>query len=172
MRRKLFSFAAAVSLVLCVGTIVLWPLNRRRMEEIEYRTQTHSYLMVGRPEGMYFAVCRSYLDPVPSRGWNSKLRDAPPGWHFSTKSTQGQLVPSDATLKGPGFVAGAFDAYLDGPDHTRVRYLLVAYPWPILGCDLLRGFRNARLADPASAIARTLQHLRLFPHRQHQRRVS
>ena len=123
--------ASAVSLLLCLATIVLWLVNRRRMECVQYRTQAHSYLVNARPGGVDFAVGRRYLDPVPPGGWNSKLRDRPPGWH-AWIDREPRFSPIGQTLELPGVVAGAFDAYNDGPDHARVRYVVVWYPWLLL----------------------------------------
>jgi hypothetical protein len=128
--------AAAVSLLVCMATIVLWAVNRRRMECIQYRTHAHSYLVTARPGGVYFAVSRRYLDPVPPQGWNSKLRDRPPGWH-AWIDRERRFSPTGQTLEFPGIITGAFDAYTNGPDHARVRYVVVWYPCLTLGFNAL-----------------------------------
>lgn len=128
MARRVLKGLAVLSLVLCVTMLVLWPVNHRRDETVEYKTRTGKYLVLPRPMGVYLAVCRSYLDRMPARGWNSDLRDVPAGWHVATGPTVPITLPGEK-LRLPGVRAGAFDAYNDTPDHTRVRYVQIAYPW-------------------------------------------
>lgn len=136
MVHRLFAALSALSLVLCIAMLVLWPVNHRRFETVEYKTRTGKCLVLPRPMGVYLAVCRSYLDRMPARGWNSTLRDVPPGWRVATGPTVPITLPGEKLL-APGIRAGAFDAFNDTPDHTRVRYVQIAYPWLAAGFALL-----------------------------------
>jgi hypothetical protein len=92
VRRWAFNVAAAVSLLLFVGTAVLWVRSYRHYDRI-VRENAHSVSSVGSAEGFIEFWRRQYdIGAVPKpRGWLLKPKDEPPpalyadaisGWHW------------------------------------------------------------------------------------------
>jgi hypothetical protein len=129
---RLLNLVSAVSLLVGVAVVVLWSSHLRRLSRVNYKTSNGEWILSARPLGIYLGAGTSYRDKAPPRGWEPHLFIAPSqGWHFTSKA-QSRDVMSDHTVHVPGFYAGAFDAYQPEPDHMRVQYVLVGYPWLIL----------------------------------------
>src|SRR4051812_29459778 len=125
MTRKLFTLTSMLSLLLLGSTLVLWPLHHHKMSVAVYRSQYHERLITVRPLGLYLASgkCNQSAPSIfaPARGWN-----------FTSEPQGDEVVVADYTFHVPGFYAGAFDAYQGEPNHMRVRYVLIAYPWLLI----------------------------------------
>jgi hypothetical protein len=130
--RRLFSLTPAILLLLLfVASVVIWPLHWHRASSIEYFTREHTLIVSLNPDGLYCGVGRGYLDPTPAFGWDPDVKSQSHGWHVSSVAAE-RFTKPDTTMRFPGFSAGAFDAYTDTPDRTRMRYAEIAYPWLIL----------------------------------------
>jgi len=110
--------------------VAIWPIHWRRASSIDYFTREHDLDITLNPAGLYCGVGRGYLDPTPAFGWNPNIISGSPGWHAESVAATRFTKPG-ITMRFPGFSAGAFDAYSNTPDRTRMRYSEIAYPWLI-----------------------------------------
>jgi hypothetical protein len=122
-----YAFRACVwlSAVLCVASLVAWPLNRGRYESAAYATQNGAWIVRARPGGVYFAHARRQV-PAAS---GTALGDGPPGWRLDAGAESGRR-PEPQLRWFPGLDVGAFDAYggPSDPMYARVWYVKPAYP--------------------------------------------
>jgi hypothetical protein len=106
MKRRLFKFAAAVSVVLCAATVALWVRSYYVYETLVWETQLNNGLLTVQGYSVRGRFVASY-----SRRLVSRPKTRFPRWHHATfDSTYLTSVPT----RGDGSPALRFITYRDG----------------------------------------------------------
>jgi hypothetical protein len=92
VKRRVFNFAAALSLVMCVATVVLWVRGPRRSDYVSLVPRWRAFVGMTQPGAVKFASWPSPRDDV---------RSSVASYEYGVRNAEGAWINPPARAKGP-----------------------------------------------------------------------